>query len=82
MMWPVGRVARMLIGIGFAVSIGGCVNMDTVSNAPLDSGISRSFDATYDHTTATTLKALAGLNVNVTGSKEDADGTVYLVSKP
>jgi hypothetical protein len=65
-----------------AFVVAGCANMSAVSNAPLGSGISSSFNSSYDHTNAATLKALSSLNINITSSKEDATGTIYLVSKP
>ena len=67
--------------LGIAVGGSGCATMDTVKDAPQQEGISRSFNAPYDSTVAAALKALAGLNVNVTSSSQDGNGTTYLVSK-
>ncbi len=76
------HIAMKLLPLGaLALGLASCATMDTVKQAPLDQGISHPFDASYDRTSAATLKALSSLNVNITSSNEDATGTIYLVSK-
>ena len=65
-----------------ACGVAGCADLDTVKNAPLDTGISHDFDAPYTRLTAATLTVLSSENINVVGSSEDATGTIYLVDKP
>lgn len=75
-------LARICMSLCGVLLLAACANMDTVKNAPPDQGLSRAFDASYDRTTAATLKALSSLNVNITNAAEDSSGTTYLVSKP
>jgi hypothetical protein len=65
----------------FLCNVVGCSDLDTVRNAPLDRGISRSFDVPYDRLTAATLAALSSVNVNLVSSSEDTTGTTYIIDK-
>ena len=73
---------RGLTVLALGAALAGCASLDTVKNAPLNDGMPQTFDATYDRTSAATLKALTALNITITNSTEDANGTIYLVTKP
>ena len=85
---PVGRsnsrekfVQRFAFLLLLTASLGGCASMDTVAEAPLASGVSQSFPASFDSVSGATVKALTTLNVSVTNSEQKPAGLVILVTK-
>jgi hypothetical protein len=70
-----------LIGAILLTSLAGCADLDTVRDAPLDKGVSRSFDVPYNRLTAAALATLSSVNVNLVSSSEDATGTIYIIDK-
>ena len=69
------------IGAILLTSIAGCADLDTVKDAPLDKGVSRSFDVPYNRLAAAALASLSSVNVNLVSSSEDATGTIYIIDK-
>lgn len=69
------------IGAILLISIAGCADLDTVKDAPLDKGVSRSFDVPYNRLAAAALASLSSVNVNLVSSSEDATGTIYIIDK-
>lgn len=74
-------VGRALLLGALIASMAGCADLDTVKNAPLDTGISHEFNAPYTRLTAATLTVLSSENINVVGSSEIETGTIFLVDK-
>jgi hypothetical protein len=73
---------HLLLTLAFiAPLLGACANMDTVRNASLEDARSRAFNASFERTNSATLKALASMNVDITESSENAQGTTYMVNK-
>ncbi len=62
-------------------AVAGCASMETVSEAPLASGETKSFAASFDAVSGATVKALTTLNVDVTKSEQKPEGLVILVNK-
>jgi uncharacterized lipoprotein len=75
------KFLRLLATASLAGALGACATAETVRDAPASAGVSAVFQAPYDRVAAATLDALRGLNVNITGSSEDQDGTKIQVTK-
>lgn len=58
-----------------------CATAQTVSEAPLSAGVSKSFPASFDAVSGATLKALTTMNVSVKSTEKKPEGLVVLVSK-
>jgi hypothetical protein len=56
-----------------AVSLSGCATTDTVANAPLTSGLTQDYSASYDVVKAAALESVQRLNVDIQGSDETAE---------
>ena len=76
-----GRPQRGLLLGALLCGLAGCADLDTVKNAPLDTGIAHDFNAPYTRVSAAALTILSSENINVVASSEDAAGTIYLVDK-
>ena len=79
-MTGLGRVRLALAAMLFGV-LTACATADTVRDAPIDAGVSQSFNASYDRVSAATLTTLRNLRVNITGSEEKPDGLHVQVTK-
>jgi hypothetical protein len=75
------RILRLLAAAFLLSGLVACATAETVRDAPVSAGVSDRFAAPYDKTVAATLATLRALNVNITGSNEDQDGTKIQVTK-
>jgi hypothetical protein len=75
------RILRLLAAAFLLSGLVACATAETVRDAPVSAGVSDRFAAPYDRTVAATLATLRALNVNITGSNEDQDGTKIQVTK-
>jgi len=72
---------RPWLALGLLLSLAACATAETVRDAPVDAGVSQSFAAPYDRTTAATLDTLRSLNINITATEEKSNGLQIQVTK-
>ncbi len=71
---------RLLV-IPFIFALASCATMDTVTNAPANAGISRSFSGNYELVKDAVVTSLQILNINTKQFKEAPEGFTILFNK-
>jgi hypothetical protein len=75
------RTLRPVLAALLMAALAACATADTVRDAPASAGVAQGFAAPYDRVVAATLETLRSLNVNITGTNEDPQGTKIQVTK-
>jgi hypothetical protein len=72
----------LLVMLGVALALGGCAKMSTVTDAPVESGKARSFDAPYERVRTATLDSLVAMGIDPVNMEERPASLVVLISRP
>ena len=68
------RAAFAAFALGFsAITLSACATTATVANAPVTSGVTQDYSASYDVVKAAALESVQRLNVDVQGSDETSE---------
>lgn len=72
--------SRFII-ITCVVLLSACSNLDSVSQAPVDAGISREFQGDHEFVKAAVLASMQSLNIHIKDTRQSEQGYIILFTK-
>lgn len=73
---------KFALALSAAALLSGCATSSDVRNAPLNAGVSQTFDAPYEEVKRLTFESVQGLNVDVKSVNESASVYSIEFAKP